>query len=285
MLLRTAVTTLVLALACARVADAADLWVNPGTMGPNALPPQPGDRAWVPEEVQFRIEAAGQLTRGGDRSAVPAFRIEAPFGRWVSILSEGRPMELWRVSPQTAAEWETSRDAGVSQGDLLFGVKFVLFHGGRKFPALAVRNVTKTTTGKDYYDRRFTNAPAYLIDALVSQRIPAPEGWDIEAWGSVGFFAWQQGPNGQNDALSWSTTLFVRAPVGHAARMELRGYQGWQTGDRPLVATVGVDWRLSKMVDLALTVNGGLRDPRMVDVRLGVVLRLPRLFPVSIGGE
>lgn len=99
MLRRLTVATVVLMSVCAapRVQAAPDLWVNPGTMGPNAIPTQPGDTARIPETLVVHVSAAVQVTQAGDQSFTPWFHIEAPFGRWASMISEGRPVELWRV--------------------------------------------------------------------------------------------------------------------------------------------------------------------------------------------
>jgi hypothetical protein len=265
-----------LALPCAALPD---LWVNPGSMGPNALPSQPGEPPWIERQLSIRLEATGQRTSAGDLSAVPAFRLEAPIGRWASVISEGRPVEWWSVSARTRDDWALDRGAGVAPGDLLFGAKLALFDGGRKWPSFAVRQLTKTTTGKGFRERRFTNAPAYLLDLLVAQRLGHAKGAALEAWANAGFFAWQQGRDGQNDAFHWSTTVAGRFEGGSFVRLDARGYSGWQAYDRPVVVGLGGEWVASEHLALSLAVNRGLRDAPAFEARLGLVVRLAPFLP------
>lgn len=264
---------------------AQDLWVNPGTMGPNAVLTQPGESARIPEQLEVRLSAAGQLTRAGDRSLTPWFRIEAPFGRWASMLSEGRPTELWQVSQETVTAWDLQKNSGVTGGDLSFGVKFRVLDGGGKWPTVAVRNMTKSTTGKGYPARRHTNAPAYLLDLLVTQPIGRLGTARIEAWGAFGFFAWQQGANGQNDAPAWSATVAALWDGGSLVRLDVRGFEGWQTDDKPKVVAATAEWSLTRSFGVFATANVGLVDAPLLDAHLGVTVRLPALVPLAIGDE
>jgi hypothetical protein len=275
---------LVLMYVCAAgpVQAAQDLWVNPGTMGPNALPTQPGDTARIPESLVLHLSTAGQLTRAGDRSFTPWFRVEAPFGRWASMISEGRPVELWRVSSATREAWNLTRDSGSTGGDLSFGVKFRAFDGGRRWPTLTVRNMTKSTTGKGFWERRHTNAPAYLLDLLATQPLTRLGTARLELWAALGFYAWQQGRNGQNDAPAWSATLAANWDAGSLVRLDVRGYEGWQTDDRPKVVAATAEWALAERFSLFATANVGLVDAPLLDAHLGVVVRLPALLPLSI---
>lgn len=264
---------------------AQDLWVNPGTMGPNAVLTQPGDTARIPDTLEIRVAGATQLTRAGDRSFVPWFRIEAPFGRWASMLSEGRPTELWQVSPETVSAWDLKKDRGVTGGDLSFGVKFRILDGGRKWPTIAARNVTKSTTGKGYRERRHTNAPSYLLDLLVTQPLGRVGTARLEAWGAFGFFAWQQGANGQNDAPAWSATVAALWEGGSLLRVDVRGFDGWQTDDKPRVVAATAEWSITRSFGVFATANVGLVDAPLLDAHLGVVVRLPALVPLAIGEE
>lgn len=268
-----------------RVQAAPALWVNPGTMGPNAIPTQPGDTARIPETLVAHVSAAVQLTRAGDQSFTPWFHIEAPFGRWASMISEGRPVELWRVSSETVRAWDLTRNQGVTGGDLSFGVKFRVFDGGSKWPTIGVRNMTKTTTGKGYWEHRHTNGPAYLLDLLVTQPIGSLGAARIEAWGAFGFFAWQQGENGQNDAPAWSATVAATWDSGSRVRLDVRGFNGWETDDKPVVVAATVEWMATDHFGLFATANVGLVDAPLLDAHLGIVVRLPAVVPFAIESE
>lgn len=271
-----------LSLTIASPASAVDWWVNPGTMGPNAMPTYPGESPWTEQRTVLRLGAAYQLTHRGDHSLVPSFRLEAPFGKWVTLVSEGIPMEWWSVGDRTARAWDLSQRSGLSKGDLRFGVKVLAVDGGDRFPSLAIRQNTKTTTGKNYYNRRFTNAPAYLLDGIFGHRFVFPDVGRIELWATIGFLAWQQGANGQNDALTWSGTVAFRWKNEGHVRAEFRGYTGWQKGSTPRVVSVGGEWPFTEHVGAYATANVGLLDAPALDAHLGLALRLPAVIPITL---
>lgn len=272
------------ALTCAaRVASAGqDFWVNPGTMGPNAVLTLPGDAATIPTELTIRVAMAGQRTAAGDLSATPHYLIEGPLGRWASMLAEGRPVEFWSVTQATREAWGIGRDRGTEKGDISFGVKFLLFDGHRKWPSFVLRNMTKTTTGKGYAERRHINSPAYQLDGLISWPFAEAAGAKLEGWISAGFLAWQQGADGQNDAFTWSATMVARWPGASLVKLEARGFDGWQKHDQPFVLAATAEWAVHRRVSLYTTANVGLRDAPQIDAHLGVVLRLPAHVPFGV---
>jgi hypothetical protein len=247
-------------------------------MGPNALPPISAEFPAPPEKVTVRLEAAGQLSKAGDVSATPAFRLDAPLARCVSILFDGTPVEAWRITQATAEQWQVDKMQGVSKGDIRFGAKFLLVDGQDTKPSFALRLMTKTTTGKDEALHRFTNAPGYFIDALTGWR-PRP-GYELDA--SLGFFAWQQGSRGQNDAVSWA--LSAKMPLGERfdLRAEAKGYVGWQTNDKPVQLGLATGYRLNDSLRLTAAANVGLRDAAAIEGRLGVEVALPSPLPLKI---
>lgn len=266
-------------------AHGADTWVNPGTMGPNALPSYPGDGPWTDARTQIRVAMAGQITHRYDYSAVPTFRVEAPFGSWVTLISEGSPVEFWSVSRQTIRDWNLDSDSGISKGDLRFGAKVLLFDGKSRWPSLALRQITKTTTGKNYRNRRFTNAPAYWLDGLVGHRLSLKSAGELELWAVLGFFAWQQGADGQNDALTWSATANYKPSFGGYLRTEVRGYVGWQKHSTPVVLSMAVEWPLTHYMGVWGATNFGILDAPTLDTHLGVSFYLPAAIPFFLGSS
>jgi hypothetical protein len=170
-------------------------------------------------------------------------------------------------------------------GDLWFGVKALLVDGGRQWPSLGVREMTKTTTGKGLSDRRFTNSPGYLLDILGSVPLGRHGPVEVELWGTAGFFAWQQGRNGQNDCFDWSLTLAGQLTGGSLVRVDVRGYSGWQANDEPVVVAAGVEWRVLDALAVTAGVNWGLRDAPLADAHVGLRIELPAIIPLAVGGE
>ncbi|MCI0669819.1 MAG: hypothetical protein L0Y64_05115 [Myxococcaceae bacterium] len=246
---------------------------NPGLMGANALPPQPGEAPWVVDEWGVLLSVAAQQARpvggGRDLSLTFPFRVDYGFARRVSLIVEGTPVEAWVVSQQTAEAWRPTRGQGLTKGDIRIGAKFLLYEGSPTFPGVAFRALTKTTTGKGGPDRRFMDAPGYLFDIIGGKQFAISESLRLEAWLAAGFLAWQQAGFGQNDALSLSATVLAHLRFG-TVRLEARGYRGWQKYDKPLVLSAGVELPLFGGNRFITTVNYSVRDPLLVGVQLGV---------------
>lgn len=164
-------------------------------------------------------------------------------------------------------------------------MKFRVFDGGRRWPSVAARNMTKTTTGKGFWQRRHTNGPAYLLDLLVTQPIVRLSTARLEAWGAFGFFAWQQGRNGQNDAPAWSATLAATWDSGSLVRIDFRGYDCWQQHDKPRVVAATAEWAFAEHLSVFATANVGLVDAPLLDAHVGLVVRLPALVPFAVENE
>lgn len=272
---------LALGLALAPPARAQDPWVNPGSMGPNALPAFAAELPWSDAKNTVRLGGTFAWGAAGDRAGAPTYRAEMPFGRFATVLAEGRPVESWRVSEATREAWGLRRSHGVASGDISFGAKFQFFDGGDSWPSVALRTMTKTTTGKSYWERRFTNAPAYLIDLLVAQRLGRLGGARLVLFGTAGFFAWQQGLNGQNDAPAWAGALRAQTDAGHQLTLEVRGYSGWQRADKPVVVSLSGEAALAGPLAVYAALNGGLRDAPRLEAQLGVQVRFQSPLPAA----
>ncbi len=251
---------------------------NPGLLGPNALPPQANEAAWIPPSPQIALGVALQRTESvlgaDDASLILPFRVEVPFARRAALLVEGQPFEWWLASAETREVWQPSTWNGLSKADIRIGAKFLLFNGARRWPSVGLRALTKTTTGKDFFDHRFINAPGYLFDLLVSQRFGLPRNWAIDAIGNAGFLAWQQGAFGQNDAPSLSLGVRAVRPE-FTLSLEGRAYWGYQNFDKPLLVSLRVELPFSQWFSAYLSMNSGLRDPVYLDVRTGLRFGLP----------
>ncbi len=261
-------------------ARAQDFWVNPGSMGPNALPSWPLEAPWNEGLTELHLGVAGQRTAAGDLSGTPWYRLDTPFGRGATMISEGRTTELWRLSEATRADWGVPDREGLTVGDLSFGAKFHFIDGGAQLPHLGARTLCKTTTGKGYENRRFINAPAYHLDLLVAQPLGTHLGLDWLALGQVGFLAWQQGTNGQNDAMSWAGGLRAQGERLRAT-VEARGYFGWQKLDKPVVVGLRLEQMLGEHLGLFGTYNVGLRDAPRHEAFVGGILRFDAPLPIK----
>jgi hypothetical protein len=251
--------------------------INPGVLGPNALPPLPSEAPWVVDEVNAHIGWSGQLStpegRGVDVSMLVPFRIELGLFKRVAFAADGSPFELWQYSPETVAAWTPRRSKGITRADVRLSTKVLLWHEAAVRPATAVRVTLKTATGEDLFTRRFLDAPAYQFDALNAWH------WNLgltrlEVWATFGFLAWQQGAAGQNDAVTFGGTLVARRPL-FAVRIEGRGYAGWQRLDAPFTLSSLLEVRLTESVEMLVNVARTFRDPPSLDVGAALRIRIP----------
>lgn len=277
---RTArVTCSVVALLTALVAHAEPMArdINPGVLGPNALPTLPSEAPWVADEVRAQLGWSGQLStpEGGglDASMLVPFRVEVGLFKRVAFAVTGSPFELWQYSPETNAAWVPRRSKGITRADVLLSAKVLLWNEAWLRPATALRVTLKTATGEDLYTRRFLDAPAYQFDLLNAWH------WNVgvtrlEAWAAVGFLAWQQGAVGQNDAVTLAGTFVARWALVNV-RLELRGYAGWQRLDAPITLATVLELRLTESVDVLVNASRTFRDPPSLDVGAAVRIRIP----------
>ena len=250
-------------------------------MGANALPTIPGEVPWASDYTLATVGLAYQQGRLGDASLTPVFCLTAPFGKYATAIFDGAPIEAWWASPRTESEWRLTRSQGVAKADIRFGIKLLLLDLGPRFPKLAFRALTKTTTGKDYDARRFTDAPAYLLDGIVGQRFVRSLDVIIDLYGSFGFFAWQQGSDRQNDAVHVTLGLTLSLHDRLQLDWQWRAYFGWQKkADRPMVAALRVGVNVASFAQIGATATLGFIDAPRLDARLDVTFKLPAVLPL-----
>jgi hypothetical protein len=253
-----------------------DHTIVPGLFGYNALPAIPNADPVVEDHVLLELSAAAQLadlTSARDAAATPYARLVIPFRGLVALEIDGTPVEWWRVSPEMQQRIGAQSSHGVDLGDMRFGARFSICPEGDRLPAMGVRFITKTTTGKGFENRRFTDAPAYVVDALFGKDLPVGLGASagLRLLTKIGFMAWQQGSDWQDDALDFGATLQVRSG---ATRLEVewRGYWGYEQQDKPQLIGLTFGHRIGS-VDWVATVNRGLTgDAPPWELRAGVIM-------------
>ncbi|MFT3713077.1 MAG: hypothetical protein QM817_35940 [Archangium sp.] len=272
-------TLLTLTLLCATSAHARSDWMNPGEMGSNAVPGFAIEAPWSNDYTLLQF--GNQLAYGWryDVSMLPYWRLVTPFGKWISTYFEGSIVEAWWSSPETRREWGLSRDSGIAKADLRFGFKLLLADLGDPLPKIGFRAFTKTTTGKGYEERRFTDGPAYLLEFLVGEKFPV-QGFDLQLLAMGGYWIWQQGESGQNDAITWGLALNSRFFERLTAQVELRGYVGWQKLDKPTILSAKLGVLITSWFEISGAFNLGFRDAPRYEGILTLGFRLPSLAPV-----
>jgi hypothetical protein len=265
---------------------AADRTVVPGLMGYNALPTLRLEDPKVGEEVLLHMELAAQvsdLPRARDAALTPYLRLVVPFRGFAALEIDVVPVELWRVDPATQQRIGATRGSGTSLGDVRFGARFTIVEERAAFPALGLLIMTKSASGKSFEDRRFTDAPGYVADALAGKTFPWRLGpFDqLRALAKLGFTAWQQGTAWQDDALDYGATLQLRSANGSRLELEWRGYWGYERDDRPSLIGLTFGQLATRGLELAGTLNRGISsDAPPWEIRLGTIIHFDaRSFP------
>lgn len=250
----------------------------PGRMGFNALPALQNEDPVVPPGTRVELGGAAQWgATAGDSAFTPTFRLVIPFAGQAAAEVEGAPLELWRTTAATQARLGAQDRGGLSQADVRFGGRYLLRREEGPLPALGVRFMVKTTTGKAVASYRFTDAPAYVVDTLLGKDLGALGPVRLRALAKLGFLAWQVEPAGQDDALDYGATLRAAIPAGSLS-VEWRGYAGWRGQDHPEVLGVTAGIRAWFGTELLATVNAGLTpDAPATEARLAIA------FPVGGG--
>ena len=259
--------------------------INPGSYGPNALPVWAGESPLIPEQTLITAGGAAQIGKYGDAAFTPLLRLDLPFGQWAVAFIDTQPLEIWHATTRSLAAYGSTRASGVSKGDLRFGAKFLVLDGGAQKPSFALRFITKTTTGKDPQDHRFIDAPGYLIDGVFGLPYAITGTWVFEVDATLGFFAWQQGSQGQNDAVQFSgAATVVKGTMAQGSwyfTAEFRGYVGWQTNDKPMVFTLRAAAPVTSWMRILVAANLGFVDAPTLDARAALEFRLPAFLPIA----
>lgn len=262
-------------LCAATAAAAADPLLVPGRMGYNALPALRNVDPEIGSRTEVELTAAAQLSGLGshDVSATPYVRLTVPFREVAALELDGTPFELFRTSTATGERIGARVRSGAAPGDLRAGARFLVLEERGSRPALGLRLVVKSTSGKDRGARRFTNAPGYVFDVLAGKDLPSVGSIRLRALGKLGFLAWQVAEGRQDDALDYGATLRASFASGVTLSGEWRGYAGWRGADRPMVLGLTADVPASHRVLLRASADRGLTaDAPPLDVRVGVVL-------------
>lgn len=285
--MRVACSLIILAVfLCTAPAWARSSAINPGTYGPNALPVWPGESPQITDSLLLTVGGAAQIGKYGDAAFTPLLRLDVPFGQWAAAFIDSQPLELWHATTRSLAAYGSTRVSGVSKGDVRFGGKFLILNGAADKPSLALRFMTKTTTGKDVLEHRFIDAPGYLIDVVFGLPYKVAAAWLVELDATLGFFAWQQGSAGQNDAVQFSASAtLVNGTMAQGSwyfTAELRGYFGWQMNDKPMVFTARAGVPLVSWLRVLIAVNAGFLDAPTLDARAALEFRLPAFLPIPV---
>ncbi|GCD78738.1 hypothetical protein JCM31826_22200 [Thermaurantimonas aggregans] len=224
------------------------LHLEPGRMGPNALP--------VPELMYSVWDSLNGLsgttyytTTRGEKTYSLKNSIYYQADRRVALCA-------WMVS----AEYFTSSDAvrdfraartyegrGWAIGDLYVETHWQIVQFAKKLPQIALRIGLKTASGSRVEDARFTDTPGYYFDVNF-RKIYSKQTFTYQFFGMLGFFAYQtyRTDHKQNDALLFGIGGRLQSRKWGAGT-HLRSYLGYfGKYDKPVIGSLEVFYFLNK---------------------------------------
>lgn len=216
------------------------LHLEPGRMGPNALPvPEPLYSLW--DSLNGYSYTVQHFITEGERTYSLKNSLYYKADRKVAL-------RAWMVFTEYFTSNEAVRDfraartyegRGWAVGDLYVETHWQIVQSVKKLPDIAFRIGLKTASGNRIEDARYTDTPGYYFD-LNFRKIYAKYKYTYQIFGMLGFFAYQtyRTDHKQNDA----------ALYGIGARMQnrkwgaeghLRGYVGYfGPYDKPVVGSL-----------------------------------------------
>lgn len=243
--------------------------ISPGYMGPNALRVPfltngiIDNELWSETTVEYHSGNGDQTLNVWSRFNIPLAKDKAVL--YVTSV----PIEWWWVTPETRDERRMQRFSGQGwdSGDTAFGIILRIANEEKsKLPNITFRAHSKTTTGGNLKNARFTDASMFFWEGTVSKTLISSESGSFLIKGMIGFFTWQTNrnflPNGsnqlQNDAgvygvgIEWKRGQFTWGS-------DVSGYHGYiGNRDYPTFWRNQFSYRL-KHVALYANANVGLK--------------------------
>jgi hypothetical protein len=249
--------------------DTSSIVCSPGRMGPNALPVPYVNRTTVGKE--WILEAAAQFAWDpfGDTTINPWFSLFIPLRGIAGFMIFSRPVEHFSTSPAMLDKRNAASLRGTTPGDLYFQTMIQILEQRRFLTDLAFHLTLKTTTGKGLGNARHINAPAYYFNLTgAKSMIAGPT--TITYAATVSFIAWQAAINAQDDAMGYGGKVTVGLRQWLFAP-EIAGYIGWiENGDRPCIARLRVDRRLSNDLGVYGRMELGISDQPPARIEIGM---------------
>ncbi len=229
--------------------------ISPGYMGPNALriPVLRNGKIdnwlWSENTIEYHYGNGDQTVNIWNEFNIPLAKDKA------LLYVQSVPWEYFRVTEDIRNErrMQNFDGEGWTTGDTAFGVILRLANEDKsKWPNIAFRAHSKTTTGGRISDARFTDASMFFWESTFSKTIIQTEESSLLIKGMIGFYTWQTNknflPNGsnfyQNDAGTYGIGLeYQRGKLWIGS--DISGYHGYiQNRDTPSAWRTQVSYRL-----------------------------------------
>ena len=244
--------------------------ISPGYMGPNAL------RVPVLRNGKIDNEVWSETTfeyhyGNGDRTINIWNEFNIPLAKDRALLYvQSVPWEYWEVTDAVRDERRMQNRSGLgwNTGDTAFGVILRIANEDKsRWPNVTLSAHSKTTTGGNISNARFTDASMFYWESTVSKTVIRSESGSLLLKGMIGFYTWQTNrnflPNGsaffQNDAGTYGVGLEWTAGNWFVGS-DVSGYHGYiENRDTPSFWRNQIAYRF-KHIALYSNINFGLNS-------------------------
>lgn len=244
--------------------------ISPGYMGPNALRVpvlrngKIDNELWAETTFEYH-------TGNGDRTLNIWSEFNIPLAKDKALLyMQSIPWEIWETTDALRDERRAQgRSAtGWNTGDTAFGVIVrIANEETSKWPNITFRAHSKTTTGGNISNARFTDASMFFWEATTSKTLSKTDNSSFLIKGMLGFYTWQTNknflPNGsdffQNDAGTYGVGMeYTKGKWFFGS--DVSGYHGYiQNRDTPAFLRNQISYRF-KHIALYSNINFSLNS-------------------------
>ena len=165
----------------------------------------------------FKIACDLSYDQKGDTTINPYLYLNMPINKNVAFSVFTEPFEIYNTSEELRQFRAGENKNGISPGDLYFLTSIQIL-SEQKWPIdLLFDLLLKTTTGKNFYDARHINAPAYFFELTMGKEVYNYKDLNIHLCSLISFIAWQVRTDRQNDAPGYG----ILGEVNHS-HMQLK---------------------------------------------------------------
>ena len=236
---------------------------SPGYMGPNALPVPEMKTGRLPDKAGFQLFTDLHYSNGDNTQDIFSSLYLPLAGNKVGLELYGVMVEHYKMDI-TTRDQRHSRDfdaKGFSVGDLNIATLIALTRDHGKLPDIVLRIAFRIPSGSNMRGARFTDAPGYHFDLLLSKNLTE----NLELTGMAGFYSWQLNYNTervlyhQNDAFLYGAGL-IYSKKKISIEGCIAGYAGYvNIKDSPMVLRLKTDLVLGNIKGV-LGLQQGVRE-------------------------
>ncbi|MCD6565236.1 MAG: hypothetical protein J7K53_04755 [Bacteroidales bacterium] len=249
---------------------------SPGFMGPNALPVPEIKTGRLPDKAGFRLLNELHYSNGDNTQDIFSSLYLPLAGNRVGLELYGVMVEHYKMDITTRDE-RHSRDfdaKGFSVGDLNIATLISLTRDHVKLPDMVIRIAFRIPSGSNMRGARFTDAPGYHFDMLLSKKLTE----NVEITGMAGFCSWQLNYNTdrviyhQDDAFLYGAGLILSK---NQIRIEgsFAGYTGYvNIKDSPMVLRLKTELQFGKVKGVLSLQQGVREDFDYTTLRIGIIV-------------